>query len=188
MTLIELSIYASLLMMLMLAIYGTFAASIKYFTVAQAQTDLQNAAQTSIMHIITDISESTSADLSTDTVPAGVIFVSARSNDGGFQSDSNGNILWQKWVCYYFDATSGTIVRQTKSFTPSTTPPPSTLHTTDFKNLAGGRVVARNVTAFNITGTTVVTVAATFQTTVASNAAHTADTQVQIRDQFKLRN
>jgi hypothetical protein len=188
MTLVEISIYSSLLMMLMLAIYGTFAAAVKYFTVAQAQTDLQTAAQTAILHLVADVSESTSADVKVDTNPPGIIFVSPRDANGRFGSDNSGNILWQRWVCYYFDASAGTIVRSTLGISPTTSPPTNTYSTKYFQQLGSGRVIARNVTAFSIAGSKILDIAASFETTVNSNAAHTADTQLQIQDTFKLRN
>jgi prepilin-type N-terminal cleavage/methylation domain-containing protein len=191
-TLIELTIYSALLSMLLLAIYGVFVASMRYFRVSQTASDLQSSAQKCVLKVVADLSESTLSSMkitaSGGTEPPGIIFLSARNGDDRFTTSANGDILWQKWVCYYYDKASGTIFRNTQAFSPTAMPPVNTLSTSAFQALAGAIPVANNCTSFSITGTSALNIQATFQGTVFSNATHTPDAAVSITDTFNVRN
>lgn len=187
-TLLEVTVYSALLGVLMLAIYAVLVASMRYWQVAQASADLQGSAEKTVAYIVNDVSESTLLGMRLDTSPSGVIFLSARDPQNVFQINAYGQIVWQQWICYYYDSAGRKIIRQSQRITPTVVPPLNNNTTQTFAALAGGKVVATNVTSFSITGTSTLSIQASFDTTVFSNAANTADSQLQIIDLIATRN
>ncbi len=192
-TLVELLVYIVLMSMMLTAVYAVFVASMRYFRVAQAATELQNDAQQCTLHMVADLADSTSSTVVTGTGPIGIVFLSPRNNIGNFVYDSSGNLYWQKWVGYYFDSTNQQLIRKEVTLTTAVTTVPTNPYTTaTFAALTGSnvrtRTIATDMTALSVGGTTSVTISATFERSVFSNAAGTNDNRVQITDQVKLRN
>lgn len=201
-TLIELSIYASLLGVFLLAIYGVFVASMRYFSLSQLTNDIQLSAQRSVRRMVDELSDSTLLGLKLFNTSSanGVLFLSARNQSGRFVTDASGTIVWQKWICYYSDTAQGTIVRKELAITPSTTPPSSSsLTLATFQSMAGGTVIApistqpvERCTAFSVTNPNsangALTINTTFQATGRSNAANTTDARINVIDTFNVRN
>jgi len=200
MTLVELLVYTSLVGLPLACIYAVFAASMRYFRVAQAATELQADAQKTVVHLVSDLADSRISTVKVGTNPTGVIVLSPRDQFGSYvYYDFDGDLYWQKWVCYYLETSNSTLVRK-ELYLPNTVNPPgtpatslpsnSTLTTSYFQSLSGAhtRTVATDCTAFTITATTSVSISATFERTVFSNAAGTSDNRVTVLEQVKPRN
>lgn len=198
-TLVELMVYTSLLGLLLGSIYAVFAASMRYFRVAQAATELQADAQKTVLNLVADLSDSNASSIKIGSNPTGIIFISPRNQYGDFSYDSGGDLYWQKWVCYYRESTTNKLIRKEMYLpanvnppgTPSTSiPSNATLTTTYFQTLLGARTttVAEDITAFSVSGTSPVSISATFERSVFSNAQGTNDNRVTISEQVKPRN
>lgn len=207
-TLIELMVYMFLLGLLLYAVYGIFVASLRYFQTAQATVDLQESAQKVIIRMILDIADT---DYSTVVITGGsassgtgIIFASPRSGVDLYIQDTNasdgqlvGLLYWQKWICIYFDSTSGTVYRSTIGITPTATTPTNTYtDTSAFSGLSGNKRLATNCTSFTVSKYNAspdppgnwIKVAAGFQQSVFSNAGGTNDNQINITDEMMPRN
>lgn len=115
-TLVEIMIYMSLVTMVFLAIYGVFMAGRRYFEIARASIEVQQAANTIGYRLTRDLMETDAPTVqyypngTFATAPAGVVFLSARkpvtgaADDNTFQYDNTYGVPnWQKYVGYYLD-------------------------------------------------------------------------------------
>ena len=116
-TLIEILTYMALASVVFLAIYGIFAAGRRYFEIARASIEVQQAANTIAFRLGRDLAETEPNSVqsfpnsSATSAPVGVVFLSARkvatgaADDNVFQVDPTYGIpKWQKYVGYYLDA------------------------------------------------------------------------------------
>lgn len=115
-TLVELMIYMSLVTMVFLAIYGVFMAGRRYFEIARASIEVQQAANTIGYRLTRDLMETDAPTVqfypnsTLTSAPAGVVFLSARkpvtgaADDNTFQYDNTYGVPnWQKYIGYYLD-------------------------------------------------------------------------------------
>ncbi|MCD4786156.1 MAG: prepilin-type N-terminal cleavage/methylation domain-containing protein [Candidatus Eremiobacteraeota bacterium] len=103
MTLAETMVYAVLLGIVLTGIYGVFVSSMKYFRVGETRTVLHQNALLVMSKLCGDMAgtRGSSIIIETSQNPSGLIFVSARNSNGNYEFDSDGQLKWQKWVCYY---------------------------------------------------------------------------------------
>jgi len=115
-TLIEILTYMGLVSMVMLAIYGIFVAGQRYFEVARASVEVQQALNTIGARLTRDLMETDANTVQSypnskyTAVPVGIVFLSARkpttgaADDNTFQYDATyGGPVWQKYIGYYLD-------------------------------------------------------------------------------------
>lgn len=187
-TLVELLVYTGALGLLLSCVYAVLSMSMACFQVSQAAADLQSSAQTSVLKISTDLSES-----NVGTVTAGsnyILFCSPRSAIDQFEQDTSGNLKWQKWVCYWVD-TSGRLWRSEQLINAPPAAPPAATSAPDLntiKRSSRTRVIASGVDlsnsmplAFSVANGAV-RITANFATTI-----HTTN-RCQITSQIKCRN
>ncbi len=115
-TLIEILTYMALVSMVMLAIYGIFMAGRRYFEIARASVEVQQALNTVGARLTRDLMETDASTVQSypngryTAVPVGIVFLSARkpatgaADDNVFQYDENFGVpIWQKYIGYYLD-------------------------------------------------------------------------------------
>lgn len=183
MTLIETIVSMALISVALTTIYSMSSMFLTNSRQLQAQADLENSAQVAVMRMVSDLSDSHPASVTTGPAPVGVVFLSPRDGSDRFQRDAAGALYWQKWVCYYLDG-NRQLVRAQIPFAPVTTPPNPTHSTADFQTQGTRRVVARNVTGMQVGGTSLVSITLGFATTVYT----TNDMQISITDAVGPRN
>lgn len=211
-TLLELLVYSLLLGFVMFCIYGILVSAIRYFRTEQAAIELQGAALAAVSNMSADLID-TDADtiaitngttdtlVSSGTAGKAIKFASPRTASGGFTQDGSGNLMWQKWVCYYVDSSNwlhcseiyfgtGYTPTAATSTAPANTSAPTLVQ---FQASSNHRIIARNVSSSNgiqytLTNTTTVSINAWFEQSVFSNASGTNDNKCQIQDQVRTRN
>jgi hypothetical protein len=70
-----------------------------YFVKANAQADNSTSAMTGLNALTKDIHESNIGGIVTNG--SSILIVSARDSSGQFHTNTQGSIVWQKWICYY---------------------------------------------------------------------------------------
>lgn len=189
-TLSELTVYMALLGVLLTGTYAAFALSLRYFTVARTATDLQSQAQQTVLHLVSELADSSGFSITyvNGSTSAGIQFLSPRDRLGNFQQDTSGNILWQKWICYRWDRTSGNLVRMTYYLDTPVAVVTSTPYTVTTFPSTTAKIVGRNLTTLSFAGTDSVIIQARFEQVAYSNAAGTPDNRVDIVDRIQFRN
>ncbi|MGI5844092.1 MAG: PilW family protein [Candidatus Xenobium sp.] len=109
-TLIEVLTYMALASMVFLAIYGIFMAGRRYFEIARASIEVQQALNTVGSRLTRDLMETHAEAIQSypnnkyPSLPVGIVFLSARDDQNVFQYDPNYGVpIWQKYVGYYLD-------------------------------------------------------------------------------------
>ena len=184
MTLSELLVAAFLMGLLGTAVCSVLSLSYRYVMISQASLDLQINAQSAILHLASELADSRSTLVKIGTTPPGVIFPSPRTAADRYERDSTGVLYWQKWVCYYYDGTANQLVRSVVTITPTTTPTATSYNTSDFATMGTRTVVARNMSALTLSGSSPILLSAGFTTSVLS----VGDNQVTISDAICPRN
>jgi len=102
-TLAETMVYAVLLGIVLTGIYGVFISSMKYYRTGEIRTVLHQNALKAMSKLFGDMTGTQGSSITVETSqnPPGIIFVSARNSNGNYEFDSDGQLKWQKWVCYY---------------------------------------------------------------------------------------
>ena len=189
-TLAELTVYMALLGVLLSGTYATFALSMRYFTVARSATDLQSQAQQSVVHLVSELTDTTGASIlyENQTTLAGIRFLSSRDRLGNFQQDTSGNILWQKWICYRWTRSTGNLTRMTSYLSTPTIVLPTCPYTPTTFPSTSSTIVGRNMTSLVFSGTNAVIIQARFEQWALNSGAAAADNRVDIVDRIKFRN
>lgn len=189
-TLLEVMVYAVLLGIMMTAMYLLLRTTLGFMRETNATASLQASAQRTAVKITTELAQAHKGvgNIVAGTNPNGIVFLSPRPGSGSTMYDTAGNQLWRQWVCYYYDAPNGRIMRGEINLTTPTTTPPSCPYTVlNFTGLPGNKLVADKVTGFTLTltgGATLVDLTASFSETVNS----TGDYALQVKNQVLLRN
>ncbi len=104
MSLIEISIVSGLLLFVSLAMLAVLTGAINYYHATNATLDAQQGVLFGMNRISQELTEA-----HRDTVlmsqlgdaHQGIIFASPRDENGNYQFDTFGRLLWQKFICYY---------------------------------------------------------------------------------------
>lgn len=109
-TLIEVLTYMALASMVFLAIYGIFMAGRRYFEIARASIEVQQALNTVGFRLTRDLMETHAETVQSypntkyTSLPVGIVFLSARDDQNVFQYEPTyGMPMWQKYIGYYLD-------------------------------------------------------------------------------------
>lgn len=146
-SLVELLVSIGLLAFVSTAAYKFFHEGYRYLRTQEAATEGQREAL-AILSILTSGLQSTSANLILSD-PEGVVYASPRSEAGVIAFDpTDGGLLWQRWICLYYDGT--TLEQREQDLTipvsnPGAPPAPSA-----FGGARMRRVLSRQVTRFEV--------------------------------------
>lgn len=84
--------------------------------------------------------------------PEGVVFPTPYAHDGTTQFDGVTNkLLWQKWICYYYDAAARTVTRRELPIDPPNALPGSPPPALTFASRPVLNLVASQISVFSIT-------------------------------------
>ncbi len=148
-TLLEILITCTLLGLFFTGTYSTLLLARQFYAGAQQQRDALDAAVTAVNRLGRALSAGDGASFLYQTDPPACMFLSAEPPQRVFQVDASGALLWQKWVCFYFDAPSHELRVTEMAIPPTPTlPEPPTFAA---MLAAPGLPVARDVQAFNVT-------------------------------------
>ncbi len=109
-TLIELMVYSLLLLVVFSALLATFVLGKRYFEMSRTAAEVQQSLAVVGHRLTWELSESDPMSIemfpnSNSNAPVGVVFLSARDDNGVFVLDATqGTPIWQKCVGYYLDS------------------------------------------------------------------------------------
>jgi hypothetical protein len=151
-TFVELLIYCVLLLLIIAAVYASFSIARDYYAAAQIETEAQQAAIDASLGVSQELAHAARNSIVLSESPAGVVFLSAKTDQGPFLHDqTTGALLWQRWVCIYLDTGTHELKRVERLLSapvadiPGTTPTAGELLS---DNTLGHYVLGRNVTEF----------------------------------------
>lgn len=143
-TLLEMLIYASLLLFILAMVYSSLVMGVRAYRSTENLADVQQKALTAMRTIVEEAASSPATSLRVEA--AAFLFLSARDAAGRIHYAADGRALWQKWVLFYFDPTTSTVYRKELALVPSANPPgvvPSVATLRDNPALAPLRVATR---------------------------------------------
>ena len=189
-TLSELTVYGALLGVLLTGTYAALSLSMRYFMVARAATDLQSQAQQTVLHLVSELADTTGASLyyTNQSNMSGILFLSPRDRLGNFKQDTGGNIVWQKWVCYRWDRLTGNLSRMASYLSPPTITPTACPYSIATFPATAEVVIWRDMKALTFSGTDSIKIQARFEQAVLSSSSGVTDNRVDIVDSIKFRN
>lgn len=148
-TLVEVSIYGTLLLVVLGMSYAVLAMSLRYYQTLDNQAQLQQAGLVASTSLVDDLSGTAQASVRTEG--NGLVFLSARGVGGQVFYDEAGDLLWLKFVCYYRDGQR--LMRRERSITPTVTVPATIPTVASFASDGSlpTRLVAADVTGLSVT-------------------------------------
>lgn len=159
-TLLELLVYAALLILVFTGIFGIFIASVKYYNSANASIKVQQSALEATYRLTRELSESSlSSVVLYNGTPKGIVFMSPRTTTGTVSHNSTsgfeGEVTWNSYVCYYLetdaeDSTKFQLVRKVKGVAASDEPTASALYTAAYFSSGSGASIKGQVLAHRI--------------------------------------
>lgn len=106
MSLVEISIVSGLLLFISLAMLAVLTGAINYYHATNATLDAQQGVLFGMNRISQELTEA-HRDTVLMSLPGdthqGIIFASPRDENGNYQFDTFGRLLWQKFICYHID-------------------------------------------------------------------------------------
>lgn len=125
-TLIELTVSAALMMLLMGSLATIFHSGSRYFYTMNTLSDLQRACLVGANRIGSEIAEGNLQAVLEDGTQTGVVFASPRDRVGEVRFNGQNEMLWQQFICYWVEpvpGASGKLMRQYQFLTPINEPP-----------------------------------------------------------------
>jgi len=194
-TLVEVIVYCALLGLLLTAIYQVLIGCARAYVEYLSVTELERGVMIATTRVTWELAESNSGSIRIDTNPSGIVFASPQNAQGLFQYDASGNLLWQKYVCYYLDTATRKLVRKEEYLTtPETSAPaiPTGKTTSYFKNSTSlvSTWSAPAITTFTPSGASPVslTIAASAQSPIPDKTGTRPADNVEIFTRVYLRN
>ncbi len=158
--------------------------------VVQNAVELQNSATAAVASVITELQGAHVGSVVVLRNPDALIFLSPRDANGQVHFDTRTDeLLWQRWVCYWFDTSQGALIELAQDIVPSTTAPTAAPTLPSFQGLPTRRVVAWHMVSFvplYLSASHVVSVSATFQQVGAGGAI--AKDMLALTDEVALQN
>jgi len=157
-TLIELSIVAGLLGLLMTMVYAVLVKGMDFYRDSNDALEIRQEALLGITRLTKELRE-TSSGVTRITAAQGLVFPSPREASGSSQPTSDGKLTWLRWIAYYLgpQGTGQALFRKEEVI-----PPPNPVRPPDpdanGKNLvyfsatspSPAKVVARKVTGLSL--------------------------------------
>ena len=197
-TVVETVVALSLLSLLLLGLYAVLTIGYRQAREAEVFETVHREAMVGVKKLTQEIeltSRGSFSDLSSG--PTFVIFASPQQlqsapNFEQYSYDGNGDLRWQKWVCYYLDSADQTVYRAEMAL-PSPVPAPPTAATqpplSDFQALSAAerKPVFRNCSQLRFrVGTTPASVRLTLET--SDNVNSDKVTRILIDNEIVPRN
>lgn len=132
--------------------------SMDYFYMVNVRIRMQQSILNAFSKISMEMSKSDDSSVTLASDNTGAYFLSPINDDGSYEFDSSGNILWQKWVCYYTrdddDGKKKLIARKEEDIDPPSAHPGACPYA-DVASFAAAnlheRIIAREVKTTSIT-------------------------------------
>jgi len=163
-TLVEVIVYCFMLGLLVAAIYSVLTGSVTYYLVGANAIQLQQCAASAATRVTRELAESDPGSVVTTSTPPSLIFASPRTSPyGTYAYNSNGNLLWQGWVCYSIGSANGApaLLRRELMLASPVSAPPAASSAPSLATLNGSTGPAVSWTGFSVssfsaTGTSLV--------------------------------
>ncbi len=152
-TLSEVLAYLSISLMILLFASTFIINSLRYYRLIDVESTLQQRMMVGMQKITQEMNMANRSSLIIEN--NGVIFASAKNDEGSFSFNTDGSLIWQKWICIYIQSngTDNKLIKKEIAITsPGTspgTPPYSTI--SDFSAAAGNeRLIADGASSFTV--------------------------------------
>ena len=161
-TLIELMISMALAALLMTSVYAVLKAAVRYYLNSNKAVDVQQSALLATSAVSTELMETNMGAILEDiTADRFVTFGSPRDVRGEVPATTDGQMLWQKYICYWAEAEGeiSALFRKEEPFTPTPDVPvvPGTFTMDHFKGLPGpARRITEHIYSLDVRRTSVV--------------------------------
>ena len=111
-TLVEVLVSSLLLLMILVAVYGSFTLSRDYFASVRACSQTNQEAMKGVLGLERLLSHAEPTTIEVSLQPQGVRFLSALSKEGeNFAHAPDGKLLWQSWVAVYRNQENQLVVK-----------------------------------------------------------------------------
>lgn len=149
-TLAELMVYIAVLSVFTTALYSVLILSMRHFRLSEARSDSMQAGLKAVSAINRSLASGATSTLQVQLNPPAVMFLSAEPTVGSsFAINSDGELLWQKWVCYHYQAQNRRLMMSFQTITPNPNLPTAPTFATMVA--LPSRVVARDITNMELT-------------------------------------
>lgn len=171
-TLPEMLVACALASLVLTGLATLFVQSVRYHRALEVSLELQQSNLAAMALLSRDLSEGNPASLRTE--PGGLVMGSPRDLVGNLQADSQGRLMWRKYICYYLAPINGVncLLRKEQALpVPLDTAPilPDTLDVLFFRISATPySVLARNLEQLEISGSNPVSIRLVSSRTVAN--------------------
>lgn len=147
MTLIELLVATSIMSLIILAAFKILMEGSQYLRINQMALDAQRNGLALLSQIGSGL-QSTRKDLIKSDAD-GVVFASPVTPSGTVDFDPiNGELKWQKWVCFYYD--SQKVTRRERALSLPTTDPGPPPAPSSFNSVQILKVLGKEISTFNV--------------------------------------
>lgn len=123
-TLAELMVYIGVLTVFTAALYSVLLLSLRHFRHSEARSDSLQSGLKAVTAMNRSLASGASSTLQIQMNPPAFFFLSAEPPVGtSFAVNANGELLWQKWVCFHLIAQERRLVSSVTPISPTPTPP-----------------------------------------------------------------
>lgn len=191
-TLHEMLVYIAVLAVFTTALYAVFNLTARHFRLSEAKSDSLQSGLKAVSYINRALTAGANTTLRVQSSPPALMFLSAEPpGQTSFAVSNTGELLWQKWVCFFLDPTNKRLLASQQVITATPTIPAAPSFSTMLAMPA--RVVARDIGAFNLQLVDTRTVSYSIVTSVRPQTTSSLvgqDNQIGVTTQgtFTLRN
>ena len=129
-TLSEMLAYLSISLIILFFASTFIINSLRYYRLIDVESTLQQRMMVGMQKITQEMNMANRSSLIIEN--DGIIFASARNDDGGFTFNNDGSLIWQKWVCIFIqrNGTDKKLIKKEIPITSSGTSPGTPPYTT----------------------------------------------------------
>lgn len=193
-TLPELLVYSVVVVLLLGAVYAAFQLSWRHYQAGRAASEAQQEALKAASAVSRALNGGLKTSLLLQADPPALRFLSADREHEPFEVNDNGEIVWQRWVCLYYDQAAQELVLKERDLSPasSTVPDPGpTVAELINDDSLSERVLARGVTAASFASTLAANgldTEVTYSVTCQSESPRTGVNNVTLQSRALVRN
>lgn len=149
-TLVELLVAAGIMAIVALIGFEILVRGAQYLRLNQQALDAQRSGLALVSQLHGGLQTASQALIL--ATPEGVVFPSPYTDDGNTEFDGATNkLLWQKWVCYYYDGGARTVTRRELPVTPANANPGTPPAAATFASRPVLNLVATQISVFSVT-------------------------------------
>lgn len=142
-------VYMAVLSVFTTSLYAVFVLSARHYRLSEARSDSMQSGLKAVSYINRSLAGGANTTLQVQANPPALMFLSAEPpGRANFAVTAGGELLWQKWVCFYL-ASNGRLMASIQTITPQTTIPTAPTFAT--MTALPSRLVTRDILAFNLT-------------------------------------